>query len=305
MAFLLRRLGWMAFTLWVVFTISFFLMRALPGGPFSSERKLPEAIERNIREHYKLDDPLVVQYLRQLGYALIFDFGYSYKLADFRVGEIILQGLPISCTIGILALAVALGLGLATGIFAAVRRGTFLDYVFRGIATLGIAVPNFVIAGLSIILAVFVVRIFPAGGWGSLSQAMLPALCLGLPYAAYIARLTRSGMLDVLGQDYIRTAKAKGLTPAQIIFKHAIWGALLPVVTFLGPATAGILTGSIVLETIFAIPGIGMHLINAVTQRDYTLAMGLIMVDTAILCGLNLMIDLSYVWLDPRVKVAE
>lgn len=305
MAYLIRRLGWLLLTLWIVYTISFFLIRALPGGPFSAERKLPEAIERNIREHYRLDDPIYLQYVRHLGYAARFDFGYSYKLADFTVGEIILQGLPISATLGILALAVALSLGLITGIVAAVRRGSLLDYAFRATATLGIAVPNFVIAGIAVILAVFVVRIFPAGGWGSLSQVVLPALCLGLPYAAYIARLTRSGMLDVLGQDYIRTARAKGLSTNTIIFRHAIQGALLPVASYLGPAIAGILTGSIVLETIFSIPGIGMHLVNAVTQRDYTLAMGLIMVDTAILCAMNLLVDLSYAWLDPRVKVGE
>ena len=302
-AFLLKRLAWMALTLWAVFTISFFLMRAVPGGPFDSERALEPEIEANLKQRYNLDQPLGVQYLRELGKVLKLDLGYSYKLGDFTVNETIAQGFPISASLGIIALVFALTLGLSTGIVSAVRRQTLLDFSLRSVATVGIALPNFVIAGVAIILLVFLVPVFPAAGWGSWQQLILPAFCLGAPYAAYIARLTRTGMLDVLGQDYIRTARAKGLATPAVIFRHALKGAMLPVVSFLGPAIAGILTGSLVIERMFAIPGLGVHFINAATQRDYTLAMGLVLLYTTLLCTLNLLVDLSYSFLDPRVKV--
>ncbi len=302
-SFLLRRLVWMAITLWVVFTVSFFLMRAVPGGPFDGERVLEPEIEANLKARYHLDEPLPRQYLRELWNYLRLDFGYSFKLADFSVGEIIAQGFPISASLGLVALFVALTVGLTAGIVSAVRRQTFLDFGLMTVATIGIALPNFVIAGILIILFVFLWPLFPAAGWGSVRQLVLPGLCLGAPYAAYIARLTRTGLLDVLHQDYIRTAYAKGISTRAVIFRHALKGALLPVVSFLGPAIAGIVSGSLVVEQIFAIPGLGVHFVNAATQRDYTLAMGVVMLYATLIYTMNLIVDISYSYLDPRVKL--
>lgn len=303
LAFVVRRMLWMLLTLWIVFTVSFFLMRAVPGGPLDQERQLDPEIEANLRERYHLDAPLWRQYLRELGNYLRLDMGHSFRLADFRVNEIIAQGFPISASLGVVALFFAISLGLSAGILSAVWRGTLVDASLMGVATVGIALPNFVIAGLMIILFVFLVPLFPAAGWGTLGHLILPGFCLGAPYAAYIARLVRTGMLDVLGQDYIRTAYAKGLSTRQVVLRHALKASLLPVVSFLGPAIAGILTGSLVVEQIFAIPGLGVHFINAATRRDYTLAMGLVLLYTALLYTMNLIVDLSYALLDPRVKL--
>jgi oligopeptide transport system permease protein len=301
--FLLKRLVWMALTLWVVFTVSFFLMRAVPGGPFDGERKLEPEIERNIKRRFHLDEPLPVQYLRELRNLLRGDLGYSFKIADYSVNQIIAQGLPVSMALGVLALAFAMLLGLFAGITSAVRRGSVADVALMSIATVGIALPSFVIAGIAIILFVFVIPIFPAAGWGSFEQLSLPAICLGTPYAADLARISRTSMLDVLSQDHIRTARAKGLSRARVIWGHALPGALLPVVSFLGPAIAGIFTGSLVIEQIFAIPGLGSHFVQAALQRDYTLAMGCVLVYTVMLYTMNMLVDISYSVLDPRVEL--
>jgi oligopeptide transport system permease protein len=301
--FILRRLVGMLLTLWVVFTVSFFLMRAVPGGPYSGERNLPPEIEANIKHRYRLDLPWYDQYTYELGNVLHGDFGLSLRLYDFNVNQIIVQGLPISASLGILAMAFALALGLTAGIASAVSRGSFADVTLMSVATVGIALPNFVIASLAIILFVFLIPVFPAAGWGSFQQLVLPAMCLGALYAAEIARIVRTGMLDVLSQDYIRTARAKGLSEFNVVMRHALPGALLPVVSFLGPATAGILTGSVVIERIFAIPGLGWHFVQAATQRDYTLAMGLVLLYTALLFTMNFLVDLSYGILDPRVEL--
>jgi ABC-type dipeptide/oligopeptide/nickel transport system permease component len=301
--FILKRLAWMALILWIVFTISFILMRSVPGGPFDRERALEPEIERNMLEKYHLNDPLWQQYLRMLGDTLRGDLGYSFKLGDFSVAEIIAQGLPISVSLGLLALIFALSLGLTAGIVSAVWRQSVADFTLMALATIGIALPSFVIAGIMVIAFVFVWPLFPAAGWGKVDQLVLPACCLGAPYAAYIARLTRTGMLDVMSRDYIRTAYAKGLPGHKVIMGHALKGALLPVVSFLGPAVAGILTGSLVIEKVFAIPGLGVHFVNAALQRDYTLAMGLILMYTLLLSSMNLIVDIAYTYLDPRVKL--
>ena len=302
--FVVRRLCWMLLALWVVFTISFALMRSIPGGPFSAERSVSPEIEENLKRRYHLDESLPKQYLRELANMARFDLGHSYRLTDFSVNEIIAEGFPVSASLGILALSFALSLGITAGIMSAIRRQTMFDFSLMSVATMGIALPDFVVAIAAILLFVFGWHLFLPAGWGSVSQLVLPALCLGGPYAAYIARLTRTGMLDVLSQDYIRTAKAKGLPTWTIILRHALKGAMLPVVSFLGPAAAGILTGSLVIEQVFAVPGLGVHFINAVFARDYTLAMGLILLYTALLSSLNLLVDLSYTILDPRVKLS-
>ncbi len=291
-----------ALTMIVVYTITFFLMKAVPGGPFSSERNLPEAIKRNIEARYGLDRPVYEQYLDNLWKAMQGDLGFSYRQADYTVLGILLEGFPISAALGILAMNLALAVGISAGVFAAMRRKTWIDSSFMATATLGIAVPNFVLASLSVVVFVFWIRIFPAGGWGTLAQLALPAICLAAPFAAYIARLSRAGMLEVLHQDYIRTAYAKGLNERQVIVRHALRGALLPVVSYLGPATAYILTGSLVLEQIFNLPGMASHFIEAASQKDYTLAMGATLLYTFLFYVLNRLVDLSYGIIDPRVK---
>ncbi len=306
-SFLLKRMGWMVLTLWAVFTVSFGLMKIVPGGPFSAERKLPAEIERNQRQRYNLNDHWTVQYRKQLIPMVNVppDFGYSYKKQDYKVNEIIAEGFPVSASLGIFALVFALTLGLTAGIISAQFRHSWLDLTFMTMATIGIAIPNFVLASLAIILFVFIIQIFPAAGWGTLQQIMLPALCLGAPFAAYIARLTRTGMLEVLGQDYIRTAYAKGLSSRRVVLRHALKGAVLPVVSYLGPAVAGILTGSLVLEQIFFLPGMGTHFVQAALLSDYTVAMGMVLVYTFLLYVMNTMVDISYAVIDPRVKIDE
>lgn len=302
--FLLKRAMWMAITLWVVFTVSFFLMwKVSPEGALLNERELPEAIKRNLESYYGLDRPLEERYVQTMGNYLVFNPGPSMKLIDKSVLEIISEGLPISISLGILGLSFAMLIGFTTGIVSALRRQTLIDVTFRTIATLGIAVPNFVLAGFAIIIFVFGLQWFPAAGWGRPIDLVLPSLCLSAPFAAYISRLTRTGMLEVLGQDYIRTAYAKGLMPTTVVLKHAFRGAILPVVSYLGPATAGILTGSLVLERIFFIPGLGSHFIEAVQQKDHPVSLAVVMIYTFLLFSMNTLVDLSYGLIDPRVKL--
>jgi oligopeptide transport system permease protein len=303
LAYIIKRLFWMVLTLWIVFTVSFFLMRFVPGGPFDSDRRVDPQIEQNMKRRYHLDEPLMRQYVRELTNAARGDLGYPFKLRDYTVNGVIAEGLPISAALGLLALTFALLLGLIAGITSAARRGTFVDWMFMTFATIGIALPNFVIAGIAILLFVFTIPLFPAAGWGSFDQLILPALCLGAPHAADVARITRTSMLDVLSQDHVRTARAKGLSRARVIWTHALPAALIPVVSYLGPAAAYILTGSLVIEQIFAIPGLGSHFIEAALQRDYTLALGCVLVYTLILSLMNLLVDLSYTVLDPRVEL--
>jgi len=300
---LLQRLGWLAFTLWAVFTISFFLMEFSPGGPFLGERKLPDEIRRNLEEFYDLNGTRSERYFKTLGRVAILRFGPSTKLKDYTVNRVIAEGLPVSMALGVVALTIALGVGLTAGVIAAVKRNTLYDFGFMGLATVGIAVPNFVLAGFAIILFAFQLKLFPPAGWGSAQQIILPACCLAAPYAAYIARLTRAGMMEVLNLDYVRTAYAKGLPPRTVIIRHALRGAIMPVVSYIGPAAAGILTGSLVIERIFNVPGLGSHFIDAATQRDYPLVTGIIVVYTLLLFTMNTLVDFSYAIIDPRVKL--
>jgi oligopeptide transport system permease protein len=301
--FIVRRLIGLVFTLWCVFTVTFFLMHAVPGGPYSGERNLPPEIEENIRHQYRLDLPIHEQYGYLLRDYLSGNFGLSMRLYDFSVNQVIVQGLPISAALGVFALAFAVTLGLSAGIVSALYRGTFADWALMSLATVGIALPSFVIAGFAIILFVFLIPIFPAAGWGTFRQLVLPAICLGSVFAAEIARIARTGMLDALSQDYVRTARAKGLSELAVALRHAMPGAMMPVVSFLGPAVAGILTGSVVIERIFAIPGLGWHFVQASTTRDFTLAMGLVLLYTLLLYTMNFLVDLSYAILDPRVEL--
>ena len=323
--FLLRRAGWFVVTVLCVITVSFFLMRAVPGGPFDGERALAPAIEENLAARYHLDWPVWKQFANYLGpfnldgergarFAggdgsdpfgglLVGDFGPSFKYRDFTVDDIIAQSLPISVALGTVALGWALLLGLSAGLLSAVWRGTPADLGLRLVATTGIAIPNFVVAVFLIVVFVFELELFPVAGWGSLRHLALPGLALGGPFAAYVARLTRTGMLEALSEDWVRTAHAKGLPPRLVLLRHALGGGLLPVVSFLGPATAGILTGSLVIERIFAIPGTGSHFVNSALNRDYTLAMGVTILYTVLVYGLNTLVDLAYTLLDPRIDL--
>jgi len=324
--FLARRALWFLLTLAVVVTLSFFLMRAVRGGPFSGERALHPAIEQSLQARYHLDWPLWKQYLQYVGplnldehgarclggdgtdrFAGLFalDLGPSFRYRDFTVNDILRQSLPISLTLGALALGWALVLGLATGILSALRRGSVLDVSMRLLATLGIALPNFVLAGFLILTLSFGAGLFPPAGWGSLRHLVLPSFVLGAPFAAYVSRLTRSGLLDVLSQDYVRTAVAKGLPARTVVLRHALRAGILPVISYLGPAAAGILTGSLVVEKIFAIPGTGTHFVNSALNRDYTLAMGVTLFYTLLVYGLNTLVDLVYTLLDPRIRLED
>lgn len=302
--YLINRLGWMLLTLWIVYTVSFVLMRSVPGNPFSSERTVPPAIERQLRARYNLDATPLRQYVDYaVGIVTRGDLGWSIRLEDYSVNQVLAEGFPVSASLAIFGLVFAITLGIPAGVVSAVYRGSAADLSMMALAVFGIAVPNFVLASLAILLFVFALQIFPAAGWGTLSQVMLPALCLGAPVAAYIARLTRAGMLEVLNREHVRTAMAKGLSHRAVILKHVLPGAMLPVVSYLGPATAGVLTGSLVLEKIFAIPGMGSHFINAALQRDYTLAMGMVLTYTLLLFVMNSIVDISYAVIDPRVKL--
>ncbi|HEX3601682.1 MAG TPA: ABC transporter permease [Lacipirellulaceae bacterium] len=301
--FIVRRFFGLLLTLWCVFTATFLLEHSVPGGPYSSDRKMDPEIEANFKHMYNLDLPLREQYLLEMKRDLTGNMGLSMRLKDFSVNKIIVQGLPVSAALGVLALAYAILLGVSAGIVSAMYRGSFADWSLMSLATIGIAIPNFVIAGLAILLFVFTIPIFPPAGWGTLRQLVLPAVCLGTVYAAEIARITRTGMLDALSQDYVRTARAKGLSQGAVALRHALPTAMLPVVSYLGPAVAGILTGSVVVEQIFAIPGLGWHFVQAAQVRDYTLAMGLVLLYTLLLSGMNFLVDLSYQVLDPRVEL--
>ena len=304
LSYVFQRFLWMLLTLWIVFTLSFILMRIVPGNPFSSERNVPPAIERQLEARYNLDASPVRQYVDMLS-GIVFrgDLGWSYRLEDYSVNQVIAEGFPVSASLAIFALVFAIVLGVSAGTISAVYRGSPFDIGMMGAAVLGIAIPNFVLASIAILLFVFGIQIFPAGGWGTLRQVALPALCLGAPVAAYVARLSRAGMLEVLTKDHVRTAFAKGLPKRTVILRHVLPGGLLPVVSYLGPATARVLTGSLVLEKIFALPGMGSHFINAALQRDYTLAMGMVLTYTVLLFVMNTLVDISYAVIDPRVKL--
>jgi oligopeptide transport system permease protein len=303
-AFIARRLVWLVATLWVVFTVTFVLMRAVPGGPFDRERVVPPEIKRNMERRYNLDKSPIEQYWLELQ-RIFFqgDLGYCMNTGDYSVNYVIAQGLPISMALGVLALTFAVSFGLVTGVASAAMRGSALDVGLRLAATAGIALPNFVVAGICILLFVFLIPILPAAGWGSLSQLVLPAFCLGAPYAAEVARISRTSMLDALSQDYLRTARAKGASRIAVVLVHGLRNSLLPVVSFLGPAVAGILTGSLIVEQIFAIPGLGVYFVKAALQRDWTLSMGVVLLYTLVLYGMNFLVDLSYAYLDPRVEL--
>jgi len=291
-------------TLFIIVTLAFFLIRLAPGGPFDSERPVPPQIAENLNQAYHLDEPLPLQYGRYVWNLLHGDFGPSFKYHDYSVTELIRSGFPVSLRIGGLAILLALFIGVLLGALAALRQNSWLDYGVMSVAMTGIAIPNFVMAPLlTLVFGVFL-HWLPVGGWGdgNLRHTVLPVIALGLPQIAYIARLTRASMIETLNSLYIRTARAKGLSSWLILRRHAARAALLPVISYLGPATAAIITGSVVIEQIFGIPGIGRHFVQGALNRDYTLVMGVVVFYGALIILLNLLVDLIYAWLDPRIR---
>jgi oligopeptide transport system permease protein len=301
---LLRRLAIGVPTLFIVVTLSFYMMRLAPGGPFDQERPIPPEILRNIEQAYHLDEPLWQQYLRYLGGVLRGDFGPSYRTKDFTVTELLAEGAPASFKVGGLAVLLALGLGLAAGITAALRQNSWIDYSVMSLAMVGIAIPSFVMAPLLILLFAVHLGWLPAGGWGggALPFLILPVVSLALPQVARVARLSRGAMIEQLHANYVRTARAKGLREQLVVLRHALPGSMLPVVSYLGPMTAALLTGSVVIETIFSIPGIGRYFVQSALNRDYTVVMGVVIVYAAMIILLNLAVDLVYGLLDPKVR---
>lgn len=298
----LRLLGVLP-TLLILVTVVFFLIRIAPGGPFDAEKALPPEIEANLNAKYHLDEPLLQQYARYLGQILLFDFGPSFQYKDWTVNELIAEGFPVSLTVGGLAMLLAFFGGTLIGIAAALRQNSPADYGIMGVAMLGVSIPNFVIAPLLILVFAVHAGWLPAGGWDwSLQRMVLPVVTLALPVVAYVARLTRGSMIEVLHSNFIRTARAKGLPERVVIRRHALKPALLPVISYMGPATAGLITGSVVIERIYAIPGLGSHFVQGALNRDYTLVMGVVIFYGFLIILLNFLVDLLYAWLNPKIR---
>ncbi|MDG9668859.1 oligopeptide ABC transporter permease OppB [Hahella sp. CR1] len=294
-------------TLLIVITIAFFMMRIAPGGPWDKERSLPPEIEANIMKAYDMDKPLVEQYFIYLGKILVGDFGPSYKFRDFSVTDLLMNGFPASFQVGGMAIVLAVIFGTLLGAVAALRKNSPTDYSVMTMAMTGIAIPNFVMAPvLTLIFGVYLSWL-PVAGWGdgSFQYKILPVLALALPQIAYIARLTRGSMIEVLHSNYIRTARAKGLRERLVLLRHALKGAMLPVVSYLGPATAAVITGSVVIETIFDIPGVGRYFIQGALNRDYPLVMGTVIFYGVLIIVLNLIVDMLYGLLDPKVSLHD
>jgi oligopeptide transport system permease protein len=293
--------------LWILLTLTFFLSKAAPGGPFSAEREATPEVIQKLNEYYGLNKPLWQQYLSYIEKVARLDFGPSYSYPTESVNEVILRAFPISLQIGTLALGIALAVGVTAGTIAAVNKNKILDYLPMSLAMAGICIPTFVMGPLLAQFFGLTLKLAPVSGWYGLdytplSPMVMPAVTLGLFYAAYVARLTRGGMLDILNQDFIRTARAKGVPGYQIIFKHAMRGGLLPVVSFLGPAFAGLITGSFVVEKVFNVPGLGQEFIKSVFNRDYPLIFGTVVFYGALIVFFNLVSDVLQMAMDPRSR---
>ena len=301
--FVTKRLWEGGLTLATLITLTFFVMRLAPGGPFSKTRKLSAEVLANIQRAYHLDEPVYLQFARYFWGLLHFDFGPSTRFRDYSVGDIIASGLPYSLTIGFWAVVVATLVGIALGIAGALRRNTATDYLAGVVGVAGIAVPIFVIGPLFQVLFALKLGWLPVGGWDQgIRSLILPVLVLALPNIAYISRLTRTSMIETLRENYVRTAQAKGIGWRRTLWKHTLKGALLPVVAYLGPATAAIITGSILIETVFALPGIGRHFVDAALNRDYPLVMGITLLYGGLLILFNIGTDVVRAWMDPRLR---
>ena len=290
-------------TLWVIITITFFLMHSIPGDPFTDQKKIPAEIMEKLKMKYGLDKPLIVQYGTYLKNILKGDLGDSMKYKNRSVNDMLRDGFPASFKIGIYALALGAGLGILFGIAAALHRGKAIDYFVIVLAVIGVSVPSFVFAALFQWIFGVWLEVLPVARWGTPAHYIMPVFALGASYIAYIARMMRTSMLDVLNQDYIRTARAKGLSSFAVTWKHTIRNAILPIVTILGVSFAGIVVGSFVIESIFAVPGIGKYFVQSITQQDYTLIMGTTIFYAAILILMMYIVDLFYGVVDPRIRL--
>ncbi|MFS0673145.1 ABC transporter permease [Ornithinibacillus sp. 179-J 7C1 HS] len=303
--YILKRLLIMIITLWIIVTLTFVLMVSVPGSPFNSEGNSNEIVQQNLAKHYNLDKPYHIQYLLYLKSIVTLDFGPSIKQPNQTVNDLLGRGFPISAELGIVTIIVAVISGIILGVLAALRHNGIIDYLAMGIAVLGISVPNFILATLLIQKLAVDWEIFPVATWKSTMHMVLPVLALSTGPMAVIARLTRSTMLEVLTQDYIKMARAKGLAPWKIIFKHALRNALMPVITIMGTLVAGIMTGSFVIEQIFAIPGMGKYFVESINHRDFPVIMGTTVFYSAFLIIMLFLVDIAYGILDPRIKVSK
>jgi oligopeptide transport system permease protein len=302
--YITKRLMYMTISLLLIITATFFLMRIAPGNPFTSEEKLPPEIERNLNEHYGLNEPWYVQYGEYLKRIVQWDFGPSFKYKGQTVNDLINDGFPVSFMLGIEAIFIAVSIGILLGVIAALKHNKWQDYAAMVFAVLGISVPSFIMATVLQYFLAIKLGLFPVARWETFMHTVLPALALASQPMAFIARLTRSSMLEVLSNDYIKTAKAKGLSQGAITIKHTIRNALLPVVSYMGPLSANIITGSFVIEKIFGIPGLGSHFVTSIGNRDYTVIMGVTVFYSIILLISILLVDIAYGLIDPRIKLA-
>ena len=301
--FLLSRIAQAVPVLLVVVTATFFIVHAAPGGPFSADKAVPPEVIEALEAQYKLDQPVWRQYTSYLGDILSGDFGPSFKYPGRSVNELIMAGIPITAELAFYAMLVALGIGILSGVGAAMRPNTLQDYAPMTLAMIGICMPSFLLGPLLVLVFGIELEMVPVSGWGDIpGDKILPSITLGTGYAAYIARLSRGGMLEILSQDFIRTARAKGLSESTVIIKHALKGGLIPVIAFLGPAFAGLLAGSFVVETIFQIPGIGRFYVQAAFNRDYTLILGMTIFLSTLIIIFNLISDLISIWLNPKLR---
>lgn len=299
----MNRLKWAIITLWAVITITFIIMHSIPGNPFAKEGVMPPAVYDNLQAHYGLDKPLLTQYGNYLLEVLRFDFGPSLKSSSISVNDYIVNGFPVSLHLGAQALAIAIFFGLILGVIASLYRNKWPDYLSMIIAIVGISVPNFILATVLINYLAIEFKILPVATWATWKHTILPSIALSMMPLAFIARLMRTSMLEVMGQDYILTAKAKGLKRSSVIIKHAIRNAILPVITILGILTANIVTGSFIIERIFGIPGMGEMFVKGIFNRDYPVILGSTIVYSAILIVLIFIVDVAYTLIDPRIKV--
>ena len=304
--YIIRRFLGLIPTLFVIITLSFFIIRIAPGGPFSEERALPKQVLENIEKRYHLDDPLLVQYGRYVLDILRGDLGPSFRYKDYDVNYYIRTSLPNSMILGLLSLSLAVILGISAGLVSSTRQNSALDYLSMSVAVFGLSVPLFVVGPVLMYIFAMKLSLLPTSGWmmsgDSWKTVLMPMITLAFPYFAYLARLSRASLLEVLRSDYVRTARAKGLSESVIMVKHVLKGALLPVVSYLGPAFAHIVTGSIVVETIFRVPGLGRHFVQSALNRDYTLIMGTVIVYSVILLVMNFIVDIVYGFMDPRIS---
>jgi oligopeptide transport system permease protein len=300
--YLLIRAALALVTFWIIVTAVFFLLRLAPGGPFDGDRRLPAEVEANLRAAYHLDEPLAVQYAHYLGMLAGGDLGPSFRQKDFSVNELVASGAPVSLGVGGLALLLAAGIGIGVGAWAGTAAGAPRDRWLMGLVSAGIALPAIVVAPLAVLIFSVLLGWLPAGGVGTAAHFVLPPIALALPFTAAIARLTRGSVAETLLEPHIRTARAKGLPTVHVLRRHVLPLALLPVVSFLGPAAAAMLTGSVVIEQVFELPGIGRYFVQGALNRDYTLVMGVVIVYAAMILTFNLLVDLLYARLDPRIR---